>query len=241
MDVNPLREADSPCKAPLPRRRLIVSCGSHARERSMDRLTSNLMRRAVLPIAALSLGFSLHPTSVLTQEIIQPAPVSPLRLPELDQAGSEAPADPVLTVSEWKEVDADASGSDVSDILEAEGWNSELARAKAGAFSSDGRYSVYTRNAAPGVSDLLVVPKENGSAQPVEFKAAGIDLWTQNAAWGFPTAEELRDEIVEGMQAAIDSLCGMRARPTEITGKASAAGIIEVEAKWLASEVCVSQ
>lgn len=173
------------------------------------------------------------------QEQIDPAPITQPRIPDLLHP-SETQVDlEIPVVSEWQVVSQDAPGSEVSKILAMAGWNKTVASAELQRLSGADKFSLFVRSVSPGISDFLVVPQDENKNQPIEFKSAASSGQFHTAGWTSTSATELRDEILKGMQAAIDSLCAMDARPSEITVKASAAGILEVEAKWLTVEVCV--
>lgn len=136
---------------------------------------------------------------------------------------------------EWMPVDSDASREAVLDALSGAGW-SEMNVADQ--LSDAVKYDLFSRSAAPGVVSYLAVP-QNGFNPPVEFSPVQPGVEITPAIFGrSPSANEIREEIIEGMQAAIDALCGMNARPTTIRAQASAFGVVEVEAIWTASEVC---
>ena len=103
----------------------------------------------------------------------------------------------------------------------------------------------FVRNPVPGVNEILIVPAASGSSalQLTPFSATmGLNgKWQQPLEVGFfdrISKDQIRQEILDGMQAAVDAICTMRARPSEIKAKASAAGIVEVEVTWISAEVC---
>lgn len=197
-----------------------------------------------IPRAFCAFLFCLTSVAVVSaQEIIPTAPISPIRIPELQNSpeDQEFELDTISSapsIATWQEITKDVTGAEVSEILGSAGWGNEIGSNAVAKLPPDKSYSVYQRSIAAGVSNYLVIPEDNGQLQPIEFSAAVGPLQAHNVKWGAPTAEEIRNEILAGMQAAIDSLCSMRAKPTEITVKASAVGVLELEAKWLTSEVC---
>ncbi|MFV0361102.1 hypothetical protein [Tropicimonas sp.] len=195
-------------------------------------------------VCFLGFGLATQPSQVIAQEVIQPAPISGVKIPDLSQLGEFSTIIAAPSVDKWQQVKIDASAHEVSDFLETAGWNEGVAAGGYEALSPDSRYSLYTRSIAAGVSDFLVVPEAADNMQPLEFKSAASSGIVQAAWWPgssrMPSAKDIRDEIIEGMQAAIDSLCGMRARPREIKAKASAAGIVEIEATWMSADVCAA-
>ncbi len=139
---------------------------------------------------------------------------------------------------EWKPIDNDASSDTVLNALSEAGWPKMNV---AGQLIDAEKYDLFSRSARPGVISYLAVP-QNSVNPPVEFSPmqSGAE-YTPALFGGGPSASEIREEIIEGMQAAIDALCGMNARPTTIRAQASAFGVVEVEATWTASEVCEIQ
>ncbi|WP_420555756.1 hypothetical protein [Roseovarius sp.] len=126
------------------------------------------------------------------------------------------------------------SESEIVDILSSQGWSADEASAS---LSGADEFSLYTRNPAPGVTIYLAVPRDGGP--PIEFAPPFINgEFSQSAMLAYYSAEDIQDKIVEVMQAAIDGLCTMRARPQTIRARASAFGVVEVEATWQAAEVC---
>jgi hypothetical protein len=137
--------------------------------------------------------------------------------------------------SQWVPIQENASYQEIASILAESGWqlpeDAEL-EAYAGA-------TAFERIAAPGVKELLLVPQEGAAT---EFSPLNNEHAVDLAFWGSRLdSDEIKNEILEGMQAAIDAICEMPARPREIRASASALGIVEVEAFWDASEVCVDQ
>lgn len=135
----------------------------------------------------------------------------------------------------WYRLMAGSNQDELIDLLSAVGWQgSKLEPA-----IPEGMYDVFTRSSAPGMVSYLAVPKagmDMGGALQFSPMADGYNV-TPAAIWN-RSADDIRDEIMRGMEAAIDSLCEMRAKPKTIRVKASAFGIVEVEATWDASEVC---
>lgn len=143
-----------------------------------------------------------------------------------------------ISIQEWQAVDPAASKEVIIDRLDAAGWSAEVVSDE---LSIAETFKLYSRFAAPGVVSYLVVP-QNSTGAPIEFSPQ-VDKFdqtdVQDAFWmSRPTSEQIRQEIIDGMQAAIDALCQMRAKPNSIRAQASAFGVVEVEATWSAAEVC---
>lgn len=138
-------------------------------------------------------------------------------------------------VQEWKVLEKELQREDVLNTLSEAGWPTEKVEMQ---LREDDMYELFSRSAAPGVVSYLAVPK-NGMGAPVEFAPkTGPSTYHQAGMFG-PSAEEIREEIISGMQAAVDALCSMKARPNTIRAQASAFGIVEVEATWATAEVCL--
>jgi hypothetical protein len=136
---------------------------------------------------------------------------------------------------EWQPINPDASIEEIMKELGEAGWDTTEARR---ALSGAEEYNLLTRALGPGIKSFLAVPRDNYSAA-IEFSPSVPGGQIFPAFWnGSPSSDEIRQEIVDGMQAAIDALCGMRARPSSIRAQASAFGVVEVEATWEAAEVC---
>lgn len=191
--------------------------------------------RSGLLLLMLFLSTPLH-----AQEQIEPAPFKPVG-PELQELVDESAIDYQTTssiamsaaaVAKWVAVEKGTDASGVVSLLNEYGWDSEVVSA---AVVAGDKYDVFTSVTRPGVKDFLLVPQnamgaiEFHGGSPVPGYAATPASWSK---------EQIREEILMGMQAAIDALCSMKARPTEISAKVSAAGVVEIEAKWTASEVC---
>lgn len=138
-------------------------------------------------------------------------------------------------VQEWKVLEKGLQREDVLNTLAEAGWPTEKVEMQ---LKEDDMYELFSRSAAPGVVSYLAVPK-NGMGAPVEFAPeTGPSTYHQAGMFG-PSAEEIREEIISGMQAAVDALCSMKARPSTIRAQASAFGVVEVEATWTTAEVCL--
>ena len=140
-------------------------------------------------------------------------------------------------VQEWKVLEKELQREDVLNTLSEAGWPTEKVEMQ---LKEDDTFELFSRSAAPGVVSYLAVPK-NGMGAPVEFAPnPGSATLHQAGIFGTPpSAEQIRTEIVNGMQAAVDALCSMKARPNTIRAQASAFGIVEVEATWATAEVCL--
>lgn len=142
---------------------------------------------------------------------------------------------------EWKPVIKNTPPGRVVQLLSEEGWaGDDVAKSLSGASTFD----VYKQIIAPGVDTYLAVPT-SGVAHAIQF-GTGITggQSTEIVKAGFlepPSSEEIRERILSGIQAAIDALCSMPARPAEITAKASAFGVVEISARWDSGEVCGKQ
>lgn len=129
--------------------------------------------------------------------------------------------------SSWSAVQTGTDADDTIRTLEAAGVPVETL----GDGSEDSVYNIYSRYIAPGLASYLVVPQGAGKPQQFYAPSATPALFDYDA-------DDIREEIVQGMQASIDALCAMPARPTEIRAQASAFGILEIEATWMADDVC---
>ncbi len=141
------------------------------------------------------------------------------------------------SVQEWNVIEKEVKRDDVLNTLSKAGWPTEKVEMQ---LKEDDLYELFSRSAAPGVVSYLAVPK-SGMGGPVEFAPnSGTANLHQAGIFGTPpSAEQIRTEIVNGMQAAVDALCSMEARPNSIRAQASAFGIVEVEATWATAEVCL--
>lgn len=138
---------------------------------------------------------------------------------------------------DWN-LEGELTMSEVIEILSSQGWASSVVTES---LSSSDKFSLYSRTPRPGIKAFLAIPSDG--APPIEYSpyrpgpGPGRDIYEAGLFDG-PSAEEIREEIISGMQAAIDALCEMRARPQTIRAQASAFGVVEVEATWQAAEVC---
>jgi len=131
----------------------------------------------------------------------------------------------------WKLLADELTVMEALDLINTYGWDSPDPSVLEKAQTVD----IYIRVRVPGVQELLLVPSEGPA---IEFSAfSGTDNF-ETVAWGGVSADDIKDKILEGMQAAIDGLCSMRARPNEIRAKANAFGVVEVEAFWDSADVC---
>lgn len=136
--------------------------------------------------------------------------------------------------SKWARLQSEVPREDIVEALEGAGASTAAVEAAASNLGA-GTFDLYARPLAPGLASYLVVP-QGEAGLPQEFLVPGSGALLA----GF-TAEDIRREIIEGMQASIDALCAMRARPTEIRVQASAMSILEIEATWAAADVCAEQ
>lgn len=146
-------------------------------------------------------------------------------------------ADVSPSVTSWKQVLSDVQEEEVVNTLEAAGWSSEYWSSRD---MTAGSFDVYTKGLTPGISKLLVVPRDGGV--PSEFNPVGDALFrggevTAEPAFLGVSAESIEQRVASGMAAALDALCDMPVAPGEIRAQISAY-VIEVEATWDSSEVC---
>lgn len=141
---------------------------------------------------------------------------------------------PNWTEGSWKEVMSSAEPGQVIETLEAAGWNNPEVASKFTGL----KYDLYSSASAPGQVSYIAVP-DGAMGSPLLF-LEGMEKYGNVVPAGLfgRTSEEIQQEIMNGMQAAIDGLCQMRARPDTIRAQASAFGIVEVEATWTSAEVC---
>lgn len=130
-----------------------------------------------------------------------------------------------------------ADASMAAAALAQAGWNEEFVDSALAAYK-DEKISLVRLTEKPGVVSFMVAPK-NLSLPVTNFKAGGTTEFVQPAFWGgAPSAEEIRDTIMNGLQLAIQGVCQMPGNLKEIKAKASAAGFVEVEATWEPEGVC---
>jgi hypothetical protein len=88
---------------------------------------------------------------------------------------------------------------------------------------------------ANGAEPVSFAPRfRGGPALPYETQEM---MELQNAFFGMEP-NEIRDRIIEGMQMSINAVCLLGAQPETITGRASAAGVVEIEATWRGEDIC---
>lgn len=138
------------------------------------------------------------------------------------------------TPQEWQSVNPGASVDEVVNELSQAGWDAAATRR---ALSGSVQYDLLSRTPAPGIKSFIAVPRD-GVGAAVEFSPPVATGLIQPAFFGGMTAEDIRREIIDGMQAAIDDFCAMRARPSTIRVQVSAVGAVEFEGTWNAAEVC---
>jgi len=142
------------------------------------------------------------------------------------------------TTEQWSILAEGETYESVKNRLEAAGWPREEISAR---ISSDRAYDVFERTVAPGTSAYMLLPDETGD-ELIEFSpyehipASGGSI--HPAFFGGISRESIRNEVVRLIEAAIEALCSMRARPNTIRASASALGIVQVEGTWNAAEVC---
>ena len=141
--------------------------------------------------------------------------------------------------TKWEAIAKNSAPKEVVMMLGKEGWSKQQVES---AISGVEKYNVYKKVISPGVGTYLAVPTE-GKTLPVQFGEGipGLSAQIVHAGWlggQTYTAEQIKKEIVAGIQAAIDALCSMRARPTQIRAQASAFGIVEIEGTWQSGDVC---
>lgn len=133
----------------------------------------------------------------------------------------------------WEALPKNLSTGEIQKIIDESGWNSKILD-----LPYDRNLKLYKHNIAPGVNNFLILP-ENG--EPIQL-SSGFEIkpsQVHQVFWGDRiSSDRIRDEIIRGMNAAIDALCGMRSRPSIIRAKASAFGVVEVEATWNSENVC---
>ncbi|MCA0961975.1 hypothetical protein [Salipiger bermudensis] len=145
----------------------------------------------------------------------------------------------VPSIQEWQPVKDTTTREDVIEALGSAGWQSGDIEMQLPNVES---YEFYARPLAPGTTSYLAIPNADGG-QPIEFAPSLAAGSIRQVGWpgswiGGPSQEEIRQEIVNGMEAAIAALCEMQARPNTIRAQASAFGIVEIEATWSSAEVC---
>jgi hypothetical protein len=102
------------------------------------------------------------------------------------------------------------------------------------------RFTVLSRAAAPGKIVFLVIP-DTADAKPVTYAPLdlGISGFDQYAAsTASYTSQGIASKILDATKKSISAVCGIGAEPESVTGTASAAGIIEIEATWSGSSIC---
>ncbi|TFH84776.1 hypothetical protein EQG41_20600 [Billgrantia azerbaijanica] len=146
---------------------------------------------------------------------------------------------------EWVPYGKDISGENLKKAFEMQGvWAEGF-----GDIDLEGasEYDLYLNRSSIGEVEYLAIP-EGESSQPIQISSAGAvhyggmgESASEVASSWNPftkSAEEMRAEIISAIESTLDELCGMRARPQQIRALASAAGIIEFEATWSATEIC---
>ncbi len=130
----------------------------------------------------------------------------------------------------WQSVEPDLAAQELIDALTAAG----VPPADIQFTPGDDVYALYERPVAPGLASYLVVPQSPGGSV-TEF--LGRSPESVDVVFGLDAAS-IRAEIIAGMEASLDSICGMRARPSQIRAMASVPGVLEIEATWNGDEVC---
>lgn len=136
-------------------------------------------------------------------------------------------------VKSWEIVPGVGNSKEAFSKLEENGWDTKLLDVPV-----TSQLELFKRNVSPGVNKFLISPKDGN---PVELSPVIREDRNQihAALWGGQvTSESIKNEIIDGMNAAIDALCSMRARPSMIRAKANAFGVVEVEATWDDEDIC---
>lgn len=143
----------------------------------------------------------------------------------------------------WDPVKKDASAEEVKAQLERAGWDTGtiLENLEGGT-----KFDLYQKALAPGQVGYMALPKAGRDAEPATFWPTDPDrVLLANA--GFLGAsksysgDEIRAELLRGIQSGIDTFCGMTTKPSSVTMKVSAFGVVDVEATWDTSQVCPSK
>jgi hypothetical protein len=143
-----------------------------------------------------------------------------------------------VTAEQWSILAEGETYEAVKRRLEEAGWPSDEISAR---ISRDRAYDIFERGVAPGTSAYMLVPDER-EAGLIEFSpyehlfASGSGV--HPAFFSGMSRENIRDEVIRGIEAAIEALCTMRVRPNMIRASASAFGIVQVEGTWTSAEVC---
>lgn len=133
----------------------------------------------------------------------------------------------------WEQQERNTDAQTVVNTLQYSGYPVDL---KADWLQGVDGYSLYSSTTGPGQVGYLILP--NGSdAAPVTFMPLPFATNANLIAAGY-SADEIRERIVEGTRQSIASICKIGVQPQTITGKASAGGIVEIEATWLGSAIC---
>lgn len=157
---------------------------------------------------------------------------------------------------------ADATNLSKSDLLEALG---ELGFTIPGEQLAEIEYAdLFSRVVIPGSKEFLVIPDagepftlsplsslnealslyrfgENNDVDPVRWSIQPFrvapEVTGQEAFFG-KSADEIRQDLMDGLMATVQDLCQLPARPQSIEVTASAVGVLEMKAVWVSSEVC---
>jgi len=127
----------------------------------------------------------------------------------------------------------------VISILERNGYTVDP---KANWLGAADRFTVVSNAIAPGEIAFLVIP-ESEDAEPVSYAPLSLGLGIGGFGQYPPvvashTSESIANRILDATRKSIAAVCGIGGQPESITGTASAAGIIEIEATWSGSNIC---
>jgi hypothetical protein len=181
----------------------------------------SILRHLILPLLAVFAVTSANAQDMLT------AP-----LPEGDFTGFFiADAYEEQTLSQWQRVDGELTAGEMSELLAAEGWVLPENWP-----ANDSEVLAYTRQLSPGVTEFFV---DYGQGAPVQFSPELSYVQAdQFAAPQSVTRSRVQQQVIAGIESAIEAICSFSAGPQQVQVTASAFGIVEVQATWDAEDVC---
>jgi hypothetical protein len=138
--------------------------------------------------------------------------------------------------------DPSISYNEAVETLANAGWDEDKLKAT---LSAGETYNLW-RAGGPNGSESWVAQPLSDMSKAIKYSfestptgnAEVITAGWMPQSWTIPDKDEIQKTIIDGMQSSIDALCGMKARPVEITVKGSVPGILEIAAKWETEDVC---
>lgn len=128
----------------------------------------------------------------------------------------------------------DAAG--IAELLSGSGWTPSVINQELKDIA--GPFSLYSAALAPGRINYYVAPFDTTQPSLKLLQGGETETVVPIGFFSSDSSDKIKATIIEGMTSAIQGICELPGELIEIKAKASAAGIIEIEATWNAKGMC---